>query len=404
MPAFQYKATNPQGKTVKGVFEGDSEKYIRQKLRDQGLIPLSVTLIKEGKSSSGRLSQMNLGIRTQDIALFTRQFATLLQAGIPIEEALQGVAEQTEKKKFKNIILAVRAEIQEGKSLANAMASFPGIFSALFRASIHAGEQTGYLDRILNRLADYLERQQVLKQKVQQALVYPSLMICVSILIVSFLLVYVVPKILAVFQDNHQPLPAITLFLLGLSHFLGKYGIFLLLGLAALLYSSQQLLKKEKLRFRWHNFLTTLPIVGYLIKTVNVARFARTLGMLVNSGVPIIDSLKIALAVVGMLPIRKSIEKATEQIAQGRAIAQTFKETRYFSAMTLHLIANGEMSGQLESMLEKAADIQENEVSRIIDTGLTLLEPLIIIIMGAIVLFIVLAILLPIFQLDQLTG
>ncbi len=402
MPAYTYHAIDPSGKTQKGVLEGDSEKQIRQKLREQKLLPVDIKIVSDAQKTQSITSRFKR-VKLADLALFTRQLATLLLAGIPLEEALESVAEQTEKKHFKAMVMAVRSSVLEGSPLATAMAQFPSVFSQLYRASIHAGEQTGKLDQILNRLADYIENQQVIKQKVQQALIYPSLMIIVSIAIVTFLLIYVVPKIISVFQDSKQTLPMVTQILLGISHFLAAYGLFLGLFLIIAFYGFQKLLRQEKYRTQWDLFLLKLPWINYVIKTVNTARFSRTLGMLNSSGVPIIEALKVATQLLSSIPIREKVKLAAEQITQGTSIAKALKETHYFSPMTLHLIANGEMSGQLEKMLEKAAEVQETAMTRLIDTGLTLFEPLIILLMGGIVLFIVLAILLPIFQLDQVS-
>lgn len=402
MPAFQYTALNNQGKTIKGVLVSDSDKQVRQKLRADGLIPLETYLIQENNN----VNRFSFGSRIsiEELALFTEQLSTLLISGIPLAEALFGVAEQTNSKKLKNIILAVRSDVLEGQPLAKALGQFPSVFSDLYRASIHAGEQTGHLDKILNRLSEYLEKQQQLKHKIQQALIYPSLMIVVSISIVSFLLTYVVPKIISVFQDTKQELPFMTQILLSISHFLHEYGFFVLIFLIVLFWVLRITLKKPLYKERWHLFLLKIPLIGFLIKNINIARFARTLGMLTSSGIPIVDALKIANAVLTISPIQKKLYEATELIIQGKSIYKAFKESQQFSPLTVHLIHNGEMSGQLEQMFNKAAEIQERQVNRLIDFALTLFEPLIILLMGGIVLFIVLSILLPIFQMEQISG
>jgi general secretion pathway protein F len=404
MPAYHFQALDAEGKTHKGVLEGDSEKQIRQKLREQKLFPIEVSQVVDGPTGKKRFFSRNKRITLADVSLFTRQLATLLLAAIPLEEAIWGVAEQTDKKNMKSIIMAVRSKVLEGLPLAQAMSHYPSVFNDLYRATIYAGEQTGQLDKILNRLADYIENQQVMRQKIQQALIYPSLMVVVSIIIVCFLLMYVVPQIISVFQNTKQALPMVTQVLLWISHFVANKGIFVVVFFILMFALFFRLMKNQNYRRQFHFYLLQLPFMGYLIKTVNTARFARTLGLLNSAGIPVVESLRVASQLILSIPIREKIQYSSEQINQGSGIAKSLKETGYFSAITVHLIANGEASGKLELMLEKAAQVQEDEMTRLIDTGLTLLEPVIIIIMGGIVLFIVLAVLLPIFQMDQLTG
>lgn len=404
MAAYSYQALNQNGKNVRGILNGDSEKQIRQLLREQKLTPLEIHLIKSQKKSFKQLSRAT-SIKIAEVALFTRQLSTLCLAGIPLEESLLSVAEQTEKKSFKEVIMAIRSKVLEGHSLANSMADYPSIFSKLYCASIHAGEQTGKLESVLDHLADYIEKQAAIKQKIQQAMIYPMVMLAVAISIVSFLLIYVVPKIVTVIQDSKQALPFATQLLLAISHFLYEDGIYALVSLIASIWFVRRLLRTNKaFQKKFHFLLLRLPWIRYLVKTVNTARFSRTLGMLTTAGVPIIEALKVATSLINSIPIFEKVNLSTEKISQGTSIAKALKESGYFAPMSIHLIANGEISGQLEKMLEKASEIQENELTRIINTGLTLLEPLIILVMGAIVLFIVLAILLPIFQLDQMTG
>jgi general secretion pathway protein F len=404
MPAYQYSALSPEGKTQRGVIEADSDKQLRTKLREQGLTPLQVTLITSNKKTLGTSLYRRKRISINDLALLTQQLATLLAAGLPVTESLKGVAEQSEKSLIKSILMSVRSRVLEGHSLANALSNFPQAFSELYCATIAAAEQTGHLDVVLKRLAEYLERQQHIRHKVQQALVYPSLMSFVAIGIVGFLLAYVVPRIISVFSNTGQALPNTTLLLLAISHFIGHFGLATLLILALLLYGGQRLLKKEEYRRRWHFFLLKIPLIGYNIRTLSTARFARTFGILFAAGVPILDAMRASAKLITNLPIREAITDATARVREGMALHRALKQTNYFSAMTIHLIASGEASGRLEEMLERAANSQDQSVTRLIETGLTLFEPLIILFMGAIVLFIVLAILLPIFNLDQMTG
>jgi general secretion pathway protein F len=403
MPAFNYIAFDNNGKKHAGILEGDSSRQIRQKLREQGFIPAEVNIVKEAANRQWVTSRRKR-IKVSDLALLTRQMATLLSAGMPIEEVLTATAEQTEKPYVKGIIMGVRARVLEGHTLATGMQTFPRAFSHLYRATVAAGEQSGYLDHILNRLADYMEKQHRMQQKIRQALIYPSLMTIISIAIVVFLLIFVVPKIVGVFSDSTQSLPAVTLTLLAISHFVQYYGIYTLFILIVTGFIFQHLLKKIAFRRSFHFMLLRLPILGNTLKIINSARFSRTFGILFSASVPVLDAMRVGCELISLVPMREAVEVAISRVREGSSIHQALKQTHYFSPMSIHLMASGEKSGQLENMLEKAADAQEYDVASLIDNVLALFEPLMIIIMGMIVLFIVLAVLLPIFQLDAIAG
>lgn len=405
MSAFNYIAIDNSGKEVNGVFEGDTAKYVRQQLRLQGLLVIEISLVEEkSKSKSQGFSLLSLThrISVADLALFTRQLATMLGAGIPLEEALLSVAEQSEKKYIKSIITAVRAKVLEGFSLAQAMHEFPRVFSHLYCSTVAAGEKTGRLDLVLERLAEFSERQNEVSQRITQALIYPSIIIMASFGIIFFLLSYVVPKIIGVVQTNGQTLPMPTLILMGLSHFIQAYGIYLFIMLIIAAIVWWQMLKESHIRFGWHKTILGLPLFGRTSKLINTARFSHTLAILTAAGVEVIDAMNTATETTRNLVIRKALQNATKQVREGVMIYRALKETGYFPAMSVYLIASGENSGKLEEMLKRAADNQEKDVERRINILLTLFEPLIILIMGSIVLFIVLAILLPILNLDQL--
>lgn len=407
MTAYRYKALDKNGKEQSGVREGDSERQIRQGLRDQKLLPLSVEAV-QGKSTfklgKGTTKQPAHSLSTTELALLTRQLSTLLSAGLPMEEVIKGVAEQTEKPKIKSMLLAVRAKVLEGHPLATGLAEFPKAFSELYRSTVAAGEASGHLDAILLRLADHTEKQQRLQQKIRQALIYPGVMTAVSILIVTFLLVYVVPKMVAVFSESGQQLPLATEVLIAISDGLAHYGLWLLLALILSGFAIRRLLRRPKLKYRAHQWLLILPILGNTIRVINTARFARTFGILSSAGVPVLEAMRVGARLVTNLPIREAIDTATTKVREGASIHRTLQQTGYFSPMSIHLIASGEATGQLEKMLERAADNQEHDVSVLLDSLLTLFEPAIIVIMGAIVLFIVMAIMLPIFNLNQFNG
>jgi general secretion pathway protein F len=405
MPAFSYIALDSQGHRRKGMIEGDSARQVRQKLRDQHLVPVEVKMVSETPSSRRNFKlKRRQRIQVADLSLITRQMATLLNAGLPVEEVLQAVAEQTEKPHVQGTLLAVRSRVLEGHSLATGMKDFPKAFPQLYRATVAAGEQSGRLDLVLSRLAEYIEKQHQMRQKIRQALVYPSLMTSVAILVVVFLLIYVVPQIVGVFSDTQQSLPGMTIVLLALSHFIHSYGIYLLIFLALAFLLFRRGLKKYQFR-RWlHMQFLRLPIIGNTLKIINSARFLRTFGILFAAGVPVLEAMNVACELIGLLPMSEAVQKNIEKVREGLSISQALKQTRYFSPMSIHLIASGESSGQLEMMLEKTADNQDHDVALLIDNVLALFEPMLILVMGTVVLFIVLAVLLPIFQLDALSG
>ncbi|MCD6039364.1 MAG: epsF 1 [Gammaproteobacteria bacterium] len=405
MAAFQYISINIKGVTKKGIIEADSPKEARRLLRAQGLTPLEIALAQKKITL---LKTKNFGkpaINAKELALMTRQLATLLAAGLPLEEVLIAVAEQTEKTRTKGLILSVRSKVLEGHALASAMRDYPEAFSTLYCSTVSAGEKSGHLDIVLQRLADYTEQQLHMRQKIQQALIYPSVMICVALGILGFLLEYVVPKMITVYSNIGQTLPTLTRILIAISTHLKSIGlyIFLLVILAVFLF---RYLMKRKSHFRnqVHLFLLHIPVIGNAIKVINTARFSRTFAILSSAGVPILEAMHISSKLITNLPIYNAVEDATKRVQEGANMSSALKQTKYFPPMSIHLIASGETSGQLENMLERAANNQDNEITRLIETVLTLFEPAIVILMGAIVLFIVLAILLPIFQLDQLTG
>jgi len=397
MSAYQYLAVKKNGNTCKGVIEADSERHARQLLRENGLLPEEVYPIKKVISKKRRDK-----LKTQDLSLFTRQLATLLSAGIPIDEALRGVAEQCENEKNKKLIIAVRAKVLEGYGLAQAMAEFPHAFPELYRATISSGEQTGHLDMVLEKLAEYTENQQKIRQKVQQALIYPTLMISISIAIVSFLLAFVVPKIIEVFTTGGQALPTVTIILIKISKFIQKYGVYLIVFFSLFCIIFQRLLKVPDFLLKWHAILLKIPLLAHLIQSVNVARYIHTFGILFAAGVNVLETMRVAASLINNKIIQAAFNHATLQVKEGKGINIALQSTGFITPMANHLIASGEKSGNLSIMMERAAQHLDNEVKRIIDTALTLLEPMIILIMGAVVLFIVLSTLLPIFSMEQL--
>lgn len=409
MAAYHYVVLTQNGKRKKGVIAADSPKAVRQQLREQGYIPIEVSVVRE-QTQHQQVSKKRATffqrkrIKAADLALLTRQLATLLNATIPLDEVLATVASQTEKSYIKSILLGVRARVLEGHSLAAGMDEFSNAFPRLYRTTIAAGENSGKLDQVLNKLAEFTERQHEIKQKVQQALIYPLLMTMVSIAVVIFLLIYVVPKIVNVFTQTKQTLPYATTILIRLSTFLQHDGLYLFVGIMAFIYIFMRMLKKRKFREKVDYLLLRLPIIGKAIKTVNSARFGRTFGILFAATVPVLDAMKASAQLITPLPMRDAVQQAIERVREGANIAFALRKTGYFAPMFIHLIASGEASGQLPLMLEKGAANQERDVEALIQSTLTLFEPVLILIMGAVVLFIVLAIMLPIFALDQFPG
>ena len=406
MPAYEYSALDDAGRQKKGVIEGDSPKTARQTLRSQGLAPLDIRPIAQ-KDSSGKkqsLFSFSKGMKSSELALFTRQLATLLQSGTPLEEALRTTAKQSEKGRVTRTILGVRSKVTEGHSLENGLAEFPSTFPELYRATVAAGEKSGNLDPVLERLADYTESRQEMQQNVSLALVYPIILLVICIIVVVGLLTYVVPQVVDVFADLGSELPLPTRILLAASDLLRAVWWYLVIGIIGLIFLFNYLMKSQIFKSKMHALLLRLPLVGKVIRGLNTSRFARTLSILSASGVPVLDALRIASKVIPNLPMRQAVHDAAINVREGASIHSSLESSKYFPPMTLHLIASGESSGNLESMLERAAVQQERELKTVIATTLGLFEPLMIVIMGGLVLAIVLAIMLPIFEMNQLVG
>ena len=341
-------------------------------------------------------------ISVTELAIFTRQLATLVKAGLPLESALQAVSQQTDNTRTERVTLGIRSRVLEGHTLADSLADFPQVFPEIYRATVAAGEQSGHLDGVLERLADYVENQQAMRQKVQLALLYPVILTFVAIAVVIVLLAKVVPDVVGVFESIDAELPALTKGLIATSDFLRDYGLFLLVILAAALVAWRFALREIHIRRTYHHWILWLPIIGRLVLGTNTGRFTRTLSILVNSGVPVLDALQIGSEVIGNLPMREAIEETAQRVREGSTIHDALARHKLFPAITLHLIANGEASGDLGGMLERAAIHQEREVETLVGALMGLFEPLLILVMGGVVLIIVLAILLPIFEINQL--
>jgi general secretion pathway protein F len=401
--AFEYTALDASGKERRGVIEGDTPRHVRSLLREQKLLPVSVTEVQEEKKG-GRGFSLGLGggVSATDLSLLTRQLATLVRAGLPLEEALLAVSQQSEKPRVQRILIGVRAKVMEGHPLATGLAEFPRVFPEIFRATVSAGEQAGHLDEVLERLADYTENREVIRQKVLGAMLYPIVLTVLCFGIVSILLVYVVPKVTEVFESYRATLPLITRVLIATSGFFREWWWLLLLGLAALVVGSTLLLRRPDVRLRVDRLQLKLPIVGRVVRGFNTARFTRTLSILTSSSVPVLEALRIAGSVVNNLPMREAVATATLRVREGAPIGRSLATGKLFPPMTIHLISSGESSGELDTMLERAAVSQERELDSLLTALVGLLGPLLIIVMGLFVIAIVFAMLLPIFQMNNL--
>lgn len=404
MGAYQYVAVDRSGKEQKGVLEGDTPRQVRQLLRERSLLPVRVSEIRERTGSRRRQFALRRGLSALDLALVTRQLATLARAGLPLDEALKAVSEQAERPRIKSILLGVRAKVLEGHTLASGLDGFPRAFPHVYRATVSAGEQAGKLDAVLERLADYTESRHGLRQKLSHALIYPVVLTGLALSIIVLMLVYVVPKVVGVFETTGQTLPVLTRGLISLSVFLQNRWYLIIAAVVAAVIAVNRVLSRDGPRRRVHRTILSIPVLGRVSRGLNTARFTRTLSILTSSGVPVLEALRISASVVTNLPMRDAVEAATVRVREGAPIGRSLAQSRLFPPMSLHLISSGEASGQLDSMLERAASHQENEMDSLLGTLLGILEPALIIVMGLMVLAIVMAILLPIFQINQLVA
>jgi general secretion pathway protein F len=402
MGAFEYTALDNSGKERRGVLEGDTARHVRSQLREQQLLPVTVTELATQEARRQKSFSFGSGVSATDLSLLTRQLATLSRAGLPLEEALLAVSQQSEKARVQSVLLGVRAKVMEGHTLADGLAEYPRVFPEIYRATVSAGEQAGHLDEVLERLADYTENREVIRQKVLGALLYPIALTGMCFIIVSILLVFVVPKVVDVFDSYRAKLPLSTRALIWTSEFIREWGIWLLIGLAVLIWFAVQRLKDPAVRNRYGRLQLRLPIVGRIVRGLNTARFTRTLSILSGSSVPVLEALRIAGEVVTNLPMREAVAHATARVREGAPIGRSLAASRLFPPMTIHLISSGESSGELDTMLQRSAESQERELDGLLTAMVGLLGPLLIVGMGVFVIGIVFAMLLPIFQMNSL--
>ena len=400
MPAYQFTAIDASGKQQKGVLEGDSARQIRQQLRDKALVPVMVHPVEQ-KDKQHAQGWWQKKITAYDLALFTRQLSVLVAAAIPLEEALRAVGKQNEKAHVQNLLMSVRSKVMEGHSLASALQQ-SGRLPDLYIATIAAGERSGHLDLILDQLADYTENRFAMQKKVQGAMIYPIILMLMSFAIVMGLMTYVVPDIVKTFDQSKGALPWITVVLMKASEFIRVAWPFLLVMSVVGFLVLGRFLNTTAGHYAFDRMTLKLPLLGKLSRGINAARFASTLSILTQSGVPLVDALKIGAAVSNNWVIRDAVNVAAERVTEGGNLASQLERCGYFPPMMVQMIKSGEASGELDRMLERAATMQDREVTTLISTLLALLEPLMLVVMASIVLVIVIAVMLPIVNMNNM--
>jgi len=404
MPAFRYEAVDVGGATRKGVVNADSPRAARADLRTQGLTPLTVEAIAAQVDAAGVEKSRAFGERLSqvELALFTRQLASLLEAGLPLEQAFTALLEQAERPYVRDLVGSIRSEVMGGASFSDALSRHPRDFAEIYRALVASGEQIGHLARVLTRLADYIERRNALVQKVRLAFTYPAIVTVVAFAIVIFLLTYVVPQIVSVFANTKQKLPLLTVLMLGVSNFVRAYGIAVAIALIGAFFMWRRALRNPELKRRWHTWLLTAPVYGKFERSLNTARFASTLAITTGSGVPILRALDTSRDTLSNVAMKELVEQASASVREGVSLARALSAQKHFPPMLIHMIRAGEITGELPAMLERAANSQQQDLERRTLTIAGLLEPVLILAMGVVVLLIVLAVLMPIIEINQL--
>lgn len=404
MPAFRYEAVDAAGSTLRGVLNTDTARSARADLRAQGLTPIEVSAIAAQIDGAGNLHKRRFGERLSNVelALFTRQLASLLEAGLPLEQALTALLEQAERAYLRDLVASVRSQVMSGHALSDALAQHPRDFNEIYRALVASGEAIGQLSQVLARLADYNERRNALVQKLKLAFTYPAIVTVVAFAIVIFLLTYVVPQIVSVFANTKQQLPLLTILMLAISDFVRAYGWLAALIAIAAWFAWRHALKNPAIKMRWHRWLLTAPLYGKFERSLNTARFASTLAITTGSGVPILQALQTSHDTLGNVALKEQVRQASAGVREGVALATALSANKQFPPMLIHMIRAGEITGTLPAMLERASHAQEQDLERRAMTIASLLEPALILAMGVVVLLIVLAVLMPIIEINQM--
>jgi general secretion pathway protein F len=410
MAAFEFTALTDKGKQKKGVIEGDTAKQVRQQLREQGMTPLSVDAVVmkqkmgEPNKSSPFSFEFKRSVSISDLSLLTRQLATLCRSGLPLEESIKAVADQSEKSYQKSMMMAVRSRVIEGHTLADGFSQFPHVFDQLFRSMVSAGEKSGHLDEVLERLAEYIERRQEIRQKITLAMIYPISMMVIATLVVSGLLAFVVPKIVDQFTNMGADLPQLTKIMIVASNFVRGYWWAVAIVITLLVIGVKALLSHPGRLKVWHRWFLGFPVMGKVSRDLNTARFASTLSILNSSGVPLLDGLKIASQVMSNTHLKEIVSDAAAKVREGASLGRSLAQTKQFPPMMLHMINSGEQSGELDQMLERAAETQDKQFEAQIAISLGIFQPIMVLIMGGLVFTIVLAVLMPIMQMNELMA
>ena len=408
MAAYSYRALDANGKITKGVIEGDSERQVRSQLRGQSLKPLEVSQTNQQKNAANDNKRANgffkLRISGADLSLFTRQLATLIQSSMPLDEALLATAQQSRKPKIKSLILQVRARVLEGHSLAYGLGDFPHVFGDMYCSMVKAGEHAGFLGQVLEQLADYTESSQYTQQKLKMAMIYPLILMLVAIGMVALLMIFVVPELVGLFKHNDAQLPWLTQMLIATSDFVNSYGVLLVLIIVAVIVGFRYALKNQARRKLWHQLLLKIPGISGFVTAVDSARFSSTLSILVSSGVPLLDGLRIAGAVLDNLALREASYHVADSVQQGMSLNKALSQVELFPPMMVHMVASGEASGELETMLSRSAINQERELEMTLGSVMSVFEPIMVVVMAVIVGTIVIAILLPIIEMNNLVA
>jgi len=402
VPAFRYEALLADGQNRTGVVNADSARAARAELRGMGLTPIQVVQIEAEQQNPGGRNLFADKLSSLELSLFTRQLASLLEAGLPLEQSFSALLEQAERIYVRDLIAGIRSEVMAGHALSDVLKEHPRDFAEIYVALVASGEQIGQLSRVLSRLADYIERRNALVQKVRLAFTYPAIVTVVAFAIVIFLLAYVVPQIVSVFANTKQKLPVLTVIMLAISDFVRAYGIIVAIVLGLAFWVWKQLLKNPQVKMRWHSWLLTAPLYGKFERSLNTSRFASTLAITIGSGVPILQALQTSRATLSNQAMREQVESATAAVREGVPLARALSAHKYFPPMLIHMIRAGEVTGNLPEMLERAADSQQQDLERRALTMAGLLEPVLILAMGVVVLLIVLAVLMPIIEINQL--
>ncbi|MDN3638050.1 type II secretion system inner membrane protein GspF [Simiduia curdlanivorans] len=409
MPAFSYQAIDENGRQQKGVVEGDSERSVRAELRGRNLKPINVKVASGGMgrevpslSFSFRMPKFHRRIKDSELTVLTRQMSSLLNSGMPLVEALQSTANQQRKQNLKEMILHVRSRVLEGHSFAQALAEAPHAFDSMYRALVRAGESAGYLGPVLERLAAYTEATFETRQRVRMAMIYPVVLLVVSMGVIAMLMTFVVPELTSVFAHSHRELPTLTIVLITVSNYLSNWGLWSLLALLLAIMGLQKWLQKPSRTLRWHGIILRLPVFGEISAQINSARFASTLSLLTGSGVPLLDAIKISTQVMTNAVMAKASEKLAVDVQEGSSLSRAMEKTKLFPPLLVQMTASGESSGDLDKQLEHAARNMDRELEWRLAAALGIMEPMVVVVMGILVTGIVMAILLPIFEMNTM--